>query len=138
MLRASPKARIFRVDMRFRSITVCLVLSALVWLGAVVPLCASVQGDEMPCCRGDAACNLEMRASNCCRVGAASERETSLAPAATPRLSLERILHATALPLFLLSAPPTTTLLAMAALPGSPAHRAEGPPLFLLNTALLR
>lgn len=124
--------------MRFRSVMHCLTLAALVWLAAVVPFGASVRSDIMPCCRDGAGCQLAMRASGCCRLGAVTDQMTSLAPAAPSRFSPDRTLVALALPLFLAAPPATEIPVALAGPPGYPLHGAAGPPLFLLNTTLLR
>jgi len=124
--------------MRLRSAVLLVVLSALVWLGAVAPLCAGEAGDDMPCCRTGAACDLAMRASGCCRLGAVTDQQTSLAPLAPTRFSSHRVLLISALPFFLLPAPATMTLMTLIGPPGYLDHRVTGPPLFLLNTSLLR
>jgi hypothetical protein len=138
-LQGPLRARIFNPAMRLRSIVILVVLSAIVWLGAVVPLCAALPGDDMPCCRTGAGCDLAVRASGCCRIGAAADQQTSLAPLAPSRFSSHRVhLVATALPVFLVPSPAIAILVALAGPPGFLEHRVAGPPLFLLNTSLLR
>jgi hypothetical protein len=124
--------------MRFRSTVILTVLSALVWLGALAPLCAAGTGGDMPCCRTGAGCDLAMRATGCCRLGAVADQQTSLAPLAPSRFVSHRVLLVSALPFFPLPAPATLTLMALAGPPGYLDHRVAGPPLFLLNTSLLR
>jgi hypothetical protein len=124
--------------MRFRSTALCLLVSALVWIWAVVPLCAAVRSDAMPCCRSGVDCHLAMRASGCCRLGAISDQQTSLAPVAPSRVSFDRALFVTAIPILLPPASTTTALIVLGEPLGFLRHRAAGPPLFLLNTTLLR
>jgi hypothetical protein len=124
--------------MRFRSTVLCLLLSALVWIWAVVPLCAAVQSDTMPCCRSGVDCHLAMRASGCCRLGAISDQQNSLAPVTPSRFSFDRALFVTAMLIFLPPASTTTALVVLGEPLGFLWHRVTGPPLFLLNTTLLR
>jgi hypothetical protein len=124
--------------MRLRTSVILVVLSAFVWLGALAPLCAAETGGDMPCCRTGAGCDLAVRASGCCRLGAVADQQTSLAPLAPSRIASHRVLLVAALPFFLLPGPATMTLTSLAGHPGFLDHRVAGPPLFLLNTSLLR